>query len=348
MKILHLPNERTNERTKLELTSRVAFEEFYNKGRILDYQVYSFLLRLKETGSNKAVQEEILNKVKEQKPDIIFWQHISEFDLSEDFYKTLKQCSPHTKIVYQDMDAYGHFVKKVTPQMRKILSIAEIVFTCGTGDFFNVLKENGAQKVFYQPHSFDQERAPIDLGIYPGMGKKYPLLMIGSRAFTRNPLLTFPGSKERLELVNRFTKEFTSDFYLFGHNWKKSVSYQGSLPFHLQYETIQQSRVTVNWDHFDNEPNYFSDRLPISLICGIPHITTKHPGYGYQFKDCEGGLYCAESPKEAVEIARYLLSKPDDFLYKEGIKGRNFALNTFNSIYVYSTVLEIIQRELNV
>jgi len=62
----------------------------------------------------------------------------------------------------------------------------------------------------------------------------------------------------------------------------------GPVDFSRQDEAIKSGWVTANWDHYADEPSYFSNRLPISLASGSIHATTEHPGYKRIFSKVAG------------------------------------------------------------
>ena len=54
---------------------------------------------------------------------------------------------------------------------------------------------------------------------------------------------------------------------------------------------------------------YTSDRFPISLACGVPHITNYQPSYEHVYQDIPG-LFVIKTPDEAVDVALYIMSLP--------------------------------------
>lgn len=342
MKVFHLPNERTTERLKMELTSRTAFENLLKAGEISEYFVYSFLYEM-STKSISCVENEILDIVSKMQPDIIFWQHVSDFNPSQGFYKKIKDLSTNSKLVYQDEDPYGTLIKPVTKEMERIIRVSDLSLTSGTGKFIDRYYAKGARKALYFPHCFDSERTPPNWS--PNQVRDIPVVMIGSMFHSKIPGRLLPGALKRLNLAKQMDKRIGTDFFLYGKGWDKYnlVSARGLLPFDQQFSTLKNSWISINWDHFDTEPCYSSDRLPISMASGTPHITNWHPGYDLMFKGCEGGVYFAKSPKEAVEIATYLLSQPKEFLIDEGRKAFEFVYKNYESTVVYKKLIDFLK-----
>lgn len=346
MKLFHLPNERTPDRNRMELTSRKAFENLLMSGELTDYKVYSFLYESKVKGIDKA-ENEIIKTVLEMQPDIIYWQHISDFNPSDKFYRKLKKSCSKTFFIYQDEDAYSKFVKPITKEMKRVIRVADLNLTSGTGNFIDHFNDAGSKKTQYFPHCFDSERTPKVWE--PEKNRNIPIVMIGSMFHSKIPGKYLPGARKRKKLAINMDKRFGESFYLYGNGWDryKLSSFRGFLPFYDQFKTLKNSWISVIWDHFDQEPCYSSDRLPITMASGTPHITSWHPGYELMFKNCKGGLYFAKSPKEAVEIATYLLSQPPEFLIDEGKKAFDFIYENYESTKVYKKLIDFLKQEIN-
>lgn len=344
MKLLHLPNERSNDRKKMELISRTAFENLYPEGVLAEYHVYSFLYELKNKGI-ADVEREILQLVDSMKPDIVFWQHISEFNPAADFFLKIKQLAPKSLLVYQDEDPYGRWIKPISTEMQNILSQADYAFTSGTGRFAELFGQH-SKKVGYFPHCFDLERLPKTWN--PLTEREIPLVMIGSMFKSKVPFRYLPGALKRKKTGELLNDRFGHMFFLYGAGWDRYgfESARGPLPFDQQFAILRNSWISVNWDHFDSEPCYSSDRLPFSLASGTPHITNWHPGYDLMFKECQGGLYFAHTPKEAAAIAGYLLSRSKEFLIEEGKKAFDFAYDHYESTVVYRELMQYFKNEL--
>ena len=60
------------------------------------------------------------------------------------------------------------------------------------------------------------------------------------------------------------------------------------------------ARISANWDHCPGRDGYFSNRLPISLFAGRPHVTTRPLNTGW-LPGPECGLHLVDSITEAVD-----------------------------------------------
>ena len=91
-------------------------------------------------------------------------------------------------------------------------------------------------------------------------------------------------------------RRFGAGFQLYGGGWPRGWT-RGPIPYRSQAEVVRSARVMVNWDHYPCTADYASDRLPIALLAGRPHVTTAHPGMAWAPGE-EVGLFQAKSPTE--------------------------------------------------
>ncbi len=342
-RLLHLPNEEVLDNKKKQIGARKAFQKMLDDGELSGLHTYSFLYESSQLeGGYEAACVKILEEAREFKPDVIFWQHIDIFKISQDFLLELKNISSKPKLIYHEADPYGRYFKTFSEPMKVMVKEADMVFLVGLGIFAQLMMEHGAKRVYYAPHNFDNIRSGTPWE--PTLKREEDLVMIANLGNTRVPGRYFPGGKRRKLLAKKLSERFGRRFALFGRGWDDLEASRGMLPFDMQEETIRSARISINWDHFDTVPYYFSNRLPISLAAGVPHITCYHPGYEHVFKDCPGGLYAVKTIDEAVETAQYLLSLPDEYLIEEGRKGREFVFEHLEANTVYRNIMRKVQQ----
>ncbi len=342
MKLLYLPNEASLD--KMQIGPRKAFKALLNKGDLSALEIFSFLHESNQHGL-QTTKEKMLKLAEEFQPDVIFWQHIDKFDITEDFIQQLKNVSSKPKLVYHEADPYAKYIKMINNNMRIMFRNSDAVFMVGAGTFANLAIEAGAEKVYFSPHVFDSTR--FGTNWEPTLQRENDLIMIANaKGYVRIPGRYFPGSQRRKELGKKLSRFFGKRFALYGKGWDGLEASRGLLAFNQQESAIRNAWISVNWDHFDEEPFYFSNRLPISLATGVPHITSWHSGYDIVFKECKGGLYAAKTVDEAVAIARYLLSQPKEFLIEEGLKGREFVFKYLEADIVYGNIIRKVKETL--
>ncbi|MCC9136741.1 glycosyltransferase [Pontibacter silvestris] len=342
VRLLYLPNEAMLDNRCMQIGPRKAFEHLLETNQIEAYSAFSFLHEYNTTGSYETVRNKLLQEAKKFKPNVILWQHITSFDAPAEFLRELKNIESKPVLAYHEGDPYGRYFKRMSPQLKVILREADIVFMIGLGTFAELAREAGAKKVFYAPHMFDSVRSGKPWT--PTTEREHDIVMIANAGKTRIPGRYFPGGRNRMKLAKKLTQRFGRRFALYGKGWDKLESSRGLLPFDKQEETIQSAWLTINWDHFDKVPYYFSNRLPISLAAGVPHITSYHAGYEHMFDSCKG-LYAVKTVDEAVETAQFLLSQPKSRLIQEGIQGRDFVFNNLEANIVFTNILNTIKSE---
>ena len=338
-KLLHLDSDPIVERsTDLHIGARGTFEKLLADGDLLDYEAIHFLAEYRRTHDAASVCANILERAAAVRPDIVYWQHISEFPVSQRFIDDLRAVSQHGLLVYHDADAFGYIKKRITPQMRLMLANADVTFVSGLGELTSIFRAAGARDLRYMPQSFDPRRfgQPWDFSLR----RKHKAVMVASNYPGRIPGIYIPGGRKRAALARKLSAIHGSGFALYGSGWRNLVSARGVVHFDSQEAVIRDAWVSVNWDHFDTYAFYYSNRLPISLAAGVPHVTTYHPGYEDLFADCPG-LYFAHSVDEAVAMVDWLLSKTCEQLVEEGRAAQEWAKTRLSSDITYRHMLEI-------
>lgn len=329
VKFFFLPNER--DETSLQVGPRRAFQEIQNDGRISELQVCSFLVEAKRAGGYEQARRSILDRVQAAQPDILFWQHVSEFELDKEFVRQLRSVAPKMLLAYHESDAFGGWIKRYTKQMKALIGGFDIVFQSSLGPMRNLSLNAGARRVYWVPITFDQER--FGRQVPSSLVRRFDAVMIGTLIRRIPYLWELPGATGRAHLADGLSQALGDRFAIFGSGWK-SANYHGTIPYAKQQDVIQNSWVSVMWDHFSQNSYNFSDRLPISLAAGVVHVTSYHPGYDEIFRDCRG-LIAAKTVKEAVDATMYLLSLDRRELMDLGGRGREFAFRNFEAGVVY-------------
>jgi hypothetical protein len=333
VKFYYLPNEPDPD--FFQVGPRRAFGTLAAAGRISEFRVFSFLKEARRLGNAAAVGRRILDEVISFKPDILFWQHVSGFNLESEFMPSLRQASPKTLLVYHEGDAYGRVHKRYPPATRHFIGSFDLVFQVALGPAQRLSERVGAKRIYWTPHSFDAERFPL-LPVPYADSRQHEAIMIGDVIRRIPGIWELPGSGDRYRLAARLWKLLGSKFAVYGDGWNIPAS-KGPLPYEQQHQAIRQAWVSVGWDHFPRHAYYFSTRLPIALAAGVPHVTSYHPGYENVLHNCPG-LILAQTVQEAVDGTLYFLSLDRQKLIDLGAACRDFAFNNFEATKVYTTV----------
>lgn len=275
-RILYLPNESGR---FVQRAHRRVLAGLLEAALIDDVRIVKLLHRVR-VGDGPAERAELVNIVKDFKPTIILLDKPAGTGLSSRDIEAWRSEAEFVFVV-ADMDAYHWWSKPLPRDSRAVAPYTDIVFVPGTGLLMRNYRRAGAKDVRWNPHTYDPGtfgRSEITVETVT-----HDVVMIGNRVTSRfGRLRMMPGAVDRGRLAAELKRQFGARFSLFGTGWAEEIGW-GPLPFTDQERAIRSAWVTANWDHFPAEPNYFSDRLPISLASGTVHFTTWHPGFDKLF-----------------------------------------------------------------
>lgn len=344
LRLLYLPNEGAEGD---QIGPRRAFERFHTEGSLNAYQAYSYQVRAKALGAHRAALEELFSTAREFAPDVIFIQHMTDsYPVDRAYLRQLKTLPSRPRLVLWEGDAFGRNVKRPSTTLCAVMAESDITFLVGLGYLADAARAAGAPKVRLAPHSYDSVR--FDLPWEPPRQRPLDAVMIANlHRIKRIPGLYLPGGRQRKQLAHVFHQSLGERFAVYGGGagWKREAYSRGPISFHQQSDMIRSAWMSVAWDHFDELPMYSSDRLPISLACGVPHLTNYQPGYERVYGGIPG-LYWFHTPQEAVDIALYLLSMPVYRRIELGMAAADHMRRNFHADKVYGDILQIIKEDL--
>lgn len=335
-RLFHLPNEA---QLGFQVGPREAFTAMLAGGELTAYEAFSFLHEAQRDGV-PACLDAMLQRVAAFAPDLIVWQHVGSFPVDAALLQRLRAVAGAALLVYHEGDVYGRRVKPLPTPVRALAAEADVVSLVGLGELAELFRAHGARRIVYSPHSFDSQRSdrPWSLQTTP---RSLDALMIGNRVTSRLPWRSLPGARERRDLAVALQRRLGARFAVYGANWGQLPCARGPLPFDRQEAAIRDAWVTVSWDHFDQVPYYFSDRVPIALAAGVVHVTNRQPGYEQIFPaDC--GLLHASGVEAVADTVCELLSRPREELVRLGARGRNFARERLSALRVYRDLVRCV------
>jgi hypothetical protein len=330
--LLHLPNE---EREGDQVGPRQAFAELHREGLLAHYEAFSFLVEAAREGAPAAL-DRLLRLVAGSRPDLLVWQHVGGFPVTPRFLADLRAASPGTHLLCHEGDVYGRRVKRLPPETRALFAAADTVALVGAGEYAELARAAGARRVLYSPHSADTVR--FGLPWTPTPERELDVAMIGSRVTSRRPWARLPGARAREALVRALARRFGARFALYGQGWAGFASDRGPLAFDEQERAQRRARVTVSWDHFDTVERYFSDRVPIALLSGVPHVTNRQPGYEEVFGP-GAPLAWADTVDGVVAEVERLLALGQGALDELGRRAAVYARGRFTARVVYERLV---------
>ena len=266
-------------------------------------------ISLKEGFDRVSAFERVLNATSRKDYDVVVIWTPGFFPASEvQFFKILQAINGRP-VMYWEGDPWGPVGRKkpVTKQMSWWMAASEIVFSVATNPHFKIYSEMGAKVICHIPHTYchlffksEESHPPISTET------SSDLVMIGSNTARIPGVTGSPGSLRRWELATRIHSSKVATTNIYGKGWPKGWS-KGFLPYNEQARQIRKHKLSVNWDCFDEYDDYASDRLPISLLAGRVHVTTRHPGMNWA-PSSEFGLFQESTHKMIMERATELLN----------------------------------------
>jgi hypothetical protein len=262
----------------------------------------------------------VLSALKHIKFDVVMIWTPKYFPSNRSQFDQLLSIIGKRPILYYEGDAWGHSLSKkpVSLQMKWWLEVSDRIFTTTSLSKNSNLGKYSSKKITFMPNTYCHFYFSECEKFLPPKYYKNEICLIGNNT-SRLPMISgLPGSSRRLELAARLKISSNLDSQIFGSGWPFGWS-KGPIEYGDQGDTIRSHRISLNWDHYPNHVDYSSDRLPISLIAGRPHITTRHPGMSWVPGE-EIGLFQVGSPREGIEKVQELLQLDPEITWDMGLE----------------------------
>lgn len=306
MRLFYLINEPYPD---YQLGYRNAIEKLINSGDIEDCFFYSFQVKYKvEFNSDvKLFENDLENQIIQFKPTAILFAHTASLFFSNYFFFQI-EASLGYKPVYalDERDVYGRIGKRLPKELLFLSQKCDIVFLVTSGGWmYNEFKKNVKGELIYLPHVCDDFYFKNDI---PQSGnKKYDIVMIGNLAKSKIPFASMPGVFERINVAEQMYKRYGNKFAVFGNGWEKYPFAAGHISFFEQDKVLKESHLSIGIDHFFSYRQYFSDRLPIALFSGTPHLSLLTPDTNFLFEE-EKHIFYFKNVKDALMQTDRILS----------------------------------------
>ena len=215
---------------------------------------------------------------------MILWMHTDQFRVDFRTIKELKNLTSKPVMGYWDGDLYQSPFRPLPNELLELSCACDVVFAQGFGKMTEIMKSKGCNDIRFVPAFGDDKR------FYPFQlknKKDYDIVMIGNNITSRNPFkITMAGTRFRKEIVEKFSKKFMNKFAVFGNNWKVD-SAKGPVPYTAQHKIYSRSRIALSVNNYSGQ-YYFSDRLPIAMLSGIPIVHNYEKNIEKLFEKCDG------------------------------------------------------------
>jgi hypothetical protein len=320
---------------------RKALEEVKQQKLIDDVKYFSFFSKEKTLGSWGETLRIIHDEIISYQPSIILIAHLSGHQfISKSVVLDINRSLPKKPVwVYDERDVYGVIRKHLSLNVLRFASYCDLVTLCTYGSMARRFRRWGSMNTVYLPHAYDSN---FGTPWVPTAERKYDVILIANRVPSRVPFLSMPGVREREKIVRIFSRTFGQRFAVFGRGWNGWSSEMGPTDFFEQERLARTSWLTIGMDHFYDYAGYFSDRLPIALVSGVPHLTYRAPGLDKLFVDKQH-LFYFSNPEEAVRIATELLDGPKERLMRFGETARAYVIRQYSESRRFTKIIELAQ-----
>jgi hypothetical protein len=277
LRVLYVPNESGDFRQR---GFRRPFADLVHADLIAEVSIFSLQWRLRNGGDPEQHRQDLIRRVSAFRPNLVLMQHLGSTGLTEEHFRAMRKASEF-EFIYHEADPFSRFLHPLPRTARYAGRASDVVFTVGSGVFADNFRRGGASDVRWASHVFEPERyrhSPVSAE----KTRDYDVVVVANR--NRPRFRGHPNWRDRIDFVTHLQSRFGERLAIFGKGWT-GVGAMGPVDTSVQDQAIRSAWVSANWDHYANEPDYFSNRLPISLAAGSIHATTHHPGYDKLFPE---------------------------------------------------------------
>ncbi|MER7169946.1 glycosyltransferase family protein [Streptomyces mesophilus] len=333
--VLHLTNDT---RPDVHLSFCEAFRALAADGLLTHVPLAP--LALLNAGREEA-DAEMLRIAEEARPDLLFVQSPSRFPWTgEEVAALLRRLGSPTVVLWEG-DAWGGH-KPVTRSLAAWLGHADAVFSVAVGAQARLFGRYTRRPVRYIAQTVPGRLWTDD----PVPGPEHAeddVLHIGGRYLRLGLLERVDGARQRDRLVRSLRRLPGCRFATYGSGWRGPGAL-GPLRFDDQIRALRGARMSVGWDHYRGYAGFFSNRLPISMFAGRPHVAAR-PAETSWLPGPECGLHLVGTPAQAVARVTELLRADPAELHTAGVAGHDWVrsrLTNLNALlHMFSSYLDV-------
>ncbi|MFC9247431.1 hypothetical protein ACFT7S_26545 [Streptomyces sp. NPDC057136] len=312
--VLHLSNDRA---TGPHLSFGPAFAALTAGGLLRHEPVVP--LALLGAGPDEAVRT-IGRLAAQARPAVVLVQSPGAFPWQSADVAALLRAAGSPPVIFWEGDAWGG--RKPLPAGAVAwLRHADAVYSVALGGQATLFGRHTSAPVRYIPQTVP-DRLRTAEPVPPIEEALYDAVLIGGHYVRFGCFERVDDALDRKRAVKGVLRLPGMRAALHGHGWKGPAAH-GPLPFDQQVRAIREGRLSFNWDHFRRYPGSCSNRLPISLYAGRPHITSRVRGVDW-LPGPKQGLHQADTPAEVVDTVRELLRREPAELHRAGLAGHHW------------------------
>jgi hypothetical protein len=286
------------------------------------FEAYSWKHSVKES------LQMVMKMAAEFLPELIVIFHIKNFPIGKEEISILKKLDSKPIIAYDEGDMYGTWAKPLPSRVKNLAAAVDVVSLRGTGKLYQRFSGINPNAI-YTPHH--AELARFDREPYLLKERENSIIFIGNKIKPRilSSIRRMPGALERERFVRDMGKAFPETFRLYGEGWKGFTGDRGAADFMKQMDYYRNTWITVAYEHYPDEPDYFSNRLPIALMAGSLYVCHYHRGYEKIFAGCDF-IFFFHTNEEAVGLVKKILSFTKEDLFERSKRAREFSISHYH------------------
>jgi hypothetical protein len=319
MRILVITNESNSSSAPGQ---RDALQILEGKGFIKDVKFISYN-SIGGVGFNFV---NVLNEIKSKNFDLLFLWSPKNFPETEDQFSQIVEALGERELIYWEGDPWTtRGIKRIYPQMEWWARLSTVIFSVA-GNPQKEIFEKFTRKVILIPHTYCHFQFKTEEQQPPSFGSSQKsFLMIANQVAKIPYVYGVPGSGSRFTLASLLKLKYSQEFDLRGSGWPNWFK-ASPLAYAEQASVIRSHSFSLNWDNFPNHESYASDRLPIALLAGRVHLTSKHPGMNFYGTE-DVGLFEYPSPAKLVNGIQEHLQRAPEELFSQGLTAHKWAKN---------------------
>ena len=345
MRVLVLTNE---DKSGHAPGQRDGFERLQGEGEI-ERVTWAAPKAIAESKGEQGALRDVLELVRTQRPNVIVLITPQGFSYTDEWFGEIAASIPTPIILFWEGDAWHRWSKPVPRTTRVSWRRADVVFTVAIGDQRRLIQRLGGRDVRFVPSTYDHVRYHHEEAVEPATSGDFSeVAVIGNWWGNRYFFSRLPGARQRLRLVRALQSDAAIPLAVYGRNWT-GRGIRGPIPLEQQAAVARRALITANWDHFPRLAASTSDRLPIQLLAGRAHVTTRHP-HSEWLPGPDQGLFLEPDVDSVVRRVRELLALPRTEVLELGLAAHRWVRHRLSdrefARYMLGAVDERLLREL--
>lgn len=311
---------------------KAMWQDLVEAGSLSSFELLS--VNVRRSDEPRDFTSRFVDAVRRSRPTAVIWEHPGQLE-TKLLVGLLRSEFPDAKLGYREEDAYGLLRKRLPRGARQLARGADVTYSVVGPPASALYRLWGARRCRWYPNTASRRMFPRHAWSPDTASDR--VVMVGNR------VEGLPGCEQRERLARALGATFGSRFVLVGSGWEGFPGSVGVWPAQEVPARLRQARVSVGWNHFDRFPKYFSGRVVMSLMSGVPTVSNRQPGYEGIFRHGRE-ILLADSVAEAVDLAQEWAEKDDEELRELSRQGQDLAYSTLAMEVIFPQMLKDLER----